>query len=325
MNVAVLGVKGHHGAALEGTDEIDGARLCAVSDEDEGKLARVKDWEWSDALTKTYRSHDELLDSEKVDVAVVSGTDGERAGVLLSCIERGINIVSEKPLTMTLDELEQVRKGLAEGKVLLTMLLTMRTSPHFLALRRAVQEGLVGEVCLATVQKSYKLGTRPEWQKNPATFSGIIPFIGIHALDLIRWATGREFKEIAAYQSNVGHPQAGGMEDNATVLVKLDNGGTASARLDYCRPPGAHTHGDDRLRIAGQKAVVEAREGKAVLIDAKGVRELAPPGRELLLPNFARALEGRNELLIPTEDAFRMTEIVLCARESARVGVHLPV
>lgn len=320
MNVAVLGVKGHHGQALEGMRELEGVRLCAVSDEDESKLARVADWEQADASTNTYASHDELLDAEKVDVAVVSGTDGERAGVLLACMERGVHIISEKPLTMTLEELERVRGALGDADVRLTMLLTMRTSPEFMALKSVVEGDEVGEVCLATAQKSYKLGSRPEWQRNPATFSGIIPFIGIHALDLIRWATGREFREVEAYHGNVGHPEAGGMEDNATVLVRLDNGGTASARLDYCRPPGAPTHGDDRLRIAGSKGVVEAREGKAVLVDADGVRELARPGRTPFLRNFIEAIGGREELLVPTQDALRMTEIVLHARESARRG-----
>ena len=320
MNIAVLGIKGHHGSALEGMKGLEGVRLCAVSDEDEAKLARVKDWEWADASTKTYASHDALLGSEKVDAAVVSGTDGERAGVLLACIERGIHIISEKPLTMTLDELEKVREALRGGKVLLTMLLTMRSSPEYVALKRAVEGGEVGEVCLATAKKSYKLGARPEWQKNPGTFSGIIPFIGSHALDLIRWTTGREFTEVTARQGNIAHPEAGGMEDNATVLARLDNGASASARLDYCRPPGAPTHGDDRLRIAGSTGVAEARDGKPVLIDAKGVRELAKEEKRPFLPNFTRALGGKGELLVPTEDAFRMTEVVLRARESARKG-----
>ena len=322
MNVAVLGIKGHHRAALEGMKGLEGVRLCAASDEDESKLAGVNGWEQSDASTKTYASHEDLLDAEEVDVAIVSGTDGERAGVLLECMERGIHIVSEKPLTMTLEELERVRRAFGQGKVTLTMLLTMRTSPAFVALRRAVEAGEVGEVCLATAQKSYKLGDRPEWQKNPETFSGIIPFIGIHALDLIRWATARELEEVAACQSNVAHPQAGGMEDNATVLARLDNGGTASARLDYCRPPGAPTHGDDRLRIAGSEGVVEALGGKATIIDARGVRELAQGGKKAFLANFLAALKGEEELIVPAEDVFRMTEIVLLARDSARKDRH---
>ena len=90
--------------------------------------------------------------------------------------------------------------------------------------------------------------------KSRATFSGAIPFVGIHMFDLMRWISGREFVKVAAFHSNVTQPQIREMHDNASAVFLLDNGGTATLRVDYLRPKAAPTHGDDRLRLAGGKA-----------------------------------------------------------------------
>ena len=79
--------------------------------------------------TKFYRSSLKLLEKEKIDIACVTGTDGERAKILIECMRRGIHILSEKPLTRTLDELNMVRAEFNSSHVLLSMLMTMRFYP----------------------------------------------------------------------------------------------------------------------------------------------------------------------------------------------------
>jgi hypothetical protein len=56
------------------------------------------------------------------------------------------------------------------------------------------------------------------------------------------------------------------------LLFRLANGGTATCHLDFLRPESAHTHGDDRLRIAGSEGVLEAEDldNRVKLISAKG-------------------------------------------------------
>ena len=161
------------------------------------------------------------------------------------------------------------------------MMITMRTQPNYLAMREAVAQGLIGEITQLGGQKSYRLGERPEWVKHRETFSGIIPYVGIHIMDLARWISGREFVEVMAYASNVSHPEIGDMEDNGCVLAKLDNGASAAFRLDYCRPAAAPTHGDDRLRLAGHLGVIESIAEKVTLI----THEAGPQGAAAARPD----------------------------------------
>lgn len=322
-NVAIIGLKGHQSVVLQGIGQMPDVRLAAAADDNEEALARLKRSEAADAKTHTYSDYREMLDKEDVQIAVHCGTDGERADILVDCARRGLHIVSEKPLAMTLDRLGAVREAVRANNVRLSMLLTMRFEPRYGAVREAIAAGQIGEVVLATMQKSYKLGNRPEWQRDRRTFSGIIPFIGIHALDLLRWTTGREFVEVMAYQSNAAHPDIRDMEDNASIALKLDNGGSASARLDYCRPAAAPTHGDDRLRVAGSEGVIESiATASSVTLVTQGEEphELPVSEADNLFVDFVRSLEERREGSVPAEDCFRITEVVLKAREAAQTG-----
>ena len=76
-------------------------------------------------------------------------------------------------------------------------------------------------------------------------------------IDLMRWATGREFIDATSWQTRVAMPELKDQENVTASVFKLDNGGLAMLRMDYLRPKTAPTHGDDRMRIAGTKGVAE--------------------------------------------------------------------
>jgi predicted dehydrogenase len=305
---------------LEGLKEA-GCRLVAVQDDNPEVLAGVANWPAADGETKTYTDYRELLDREQVDLVGEAGADNGRGEIIRACAERGLHTLAEKPLAFTVEELAEVWQAVQSAGIHVSMLLTMRFEPAYRLLRQCVQEGLIGEVCQAAMQKSYRLGNRPMWQRSRETFSGAIPFIGIHALDLIRWTSGREFVRGAAFCANTGHPEIGDMEDNACLALELDNGASAGVRLDYCRPAAAPTHGDDRLRLAGNKGVIEslAAGTQVTLITAdEGARELPLPEKGNQFVNFVKSIRGDETCEVPAEDCYRITEVVLKLREAAR-------
>lgn len=322
MRVGLVGLQGHYGTVLEGLSEA-GCELVAVCDEDEEALASARSWPQAGSHLKTYTDYRKMLDTEALDLVAESGTDDCRAEVICACAERGLHVLAEKPLAYDLEQLARVREAVARSGVHLSMLLTMRFEPAYRVVREQVAAGAIGEVCQAAMQKSYRLGNRPAWQRNRATFSGIIPFIGIHGLDLIRWTTGREFVQAAGFAANVGHPEIGDMEDSACVALQLDNGGTAALRLDYCRPAAAPTHGDDRLRLAGSQGVIEALAcgAEVTLITAtEGPQALTLPEAPGQFANFVGAILGDQTCEVPADDCYRITEVVLKIRDAARRG-----
>jgi predicted dehydrogenase len=320
FSVGFIGLEGHYGAILRDIPMRQDVRLAAIATRDANALDRARSYEPADADTGFYLDYREMLEKEKLDLVTICLTDGERAQVIQDCAQAGVHIISEKPLAMNMEQLSTIRKVVADNHIQLSMLLTMRFEGTYLAVRDIVERGTIGEVIQMTAQKSYKLGQRPEWMKHRDTFSGIIPYIGIHAIDLLRWTSGREFVEVAAFQSNVAHPEIGDMEDNATVAFRMDNAGTASVRLDYLRSPLAPTHGDATMRLAGTRGIVEvANDGEDVTLmttDQPPESVSLPPSKSFL-SDLLDSLKGEHSHLIPMEDAFRVTEICLKARQAA--------
>lgn len=264
-----------------------------------------------------YRSR---LDTLKPDVVAVCTDDGGRAAAILACIDRRIPFIAEKPFAMRLEDLARIREGVERHSLKMTIMLPLRFKPHFQALRQIVASGEIGEIAQIEGQKSYKRGEGDGWKNHAKSFGGIIPWVGIHMLDLMRWTSGREFVEAASFQGHLAHPEIGVRENTAAVLMRLDNGGVATLRMDYLRPETAPTHEDDRLRLAGTKGIAEYQASTGVtLIPATGTpRQVSPlPGARSLFVDFLKHLyEGAPEP-IARADIFRVNEIVLKARDAA--------
>ena len=124
-------------------------------------------------------------------------------------------------------------------------------------------------------------GRRSPDYRQRGTYGGTIPWVGSHAVDWIHWLSGERFLTVYAAHSvrdNRGH---GDLEMTAICQFTLTNQVFGAASLDYLRPESAPTHGDDRIRLAGTRGVLEIREGRACPIkdEAAGLRELrSPPG-----------------------------------------------
>ena len=109
-------------------------------------------------------------------------------------------------------------------------------------MKQIVESGELGEIAQIDAQKSYVLGDdRPGWMLHRSSFSGTIPYIGIHLVDLMRFTSRRELVRVSAFQAHIGQPAAGDMENTAVTIFQLDNGGTAQMHFDYLRPATAST------------------------------------------------------------------------------------
>ncbi|NQT11478.1 MAG: Gfo/Idh/MocA family oxidoreductase [Planctomycetes bacterium] len=325
VRVGLIGTDGHTSVLLGTVARLPGVELTAFAkslpDDDVSGLSRNKAFT---EKTRVYDQFEPMLEEEELDVVGVCLPYYRNAEVSTAAVRKGIHVVSEKPLATTLADLATLKKAVAESNVRLTSLMNMRCFPPYRAARKAVRDGLIGEPILLTSQKSYRFGTaRPWFYKDRETYGGTIPWAGIHAIDYMRWTSGREYVQVSAWQGNKDHPDYPGFQDHAGILLKLDNGGTAMSNLDYLRPETAPTHGDDRLRIAGSEGVLEVKgaEGRVSVITASGgPRELELPDEVDFFADFLAELAGEGEHLISQEDAFHLTEVCLKARNAAETG-----
>ncbi len=336
LRVGMIGTSGHTGLVLDVLQQIKGARLVAYALRDgertalsdaktkaaggfQTELNQVKTHSAVRRDTHFFETYQEMFSKEKLDVVGICLPYTLNAFASMAAAERGIHVMSEKPLATELRSLEQLEQAVKKSGVQISAMLEMRLWPGLRTIRDVISKGLIGEPILATAQKSYKFGNdRPSFYRERETYGGTIPWIGIHAIDYIMHTTGLKVTRVSAFQGNKAHPDYPGTEDHAGILLGLSNGGTAVVTLDYLRPEAADSHGDDRLRVIGSKGVVEMRGEKVELITQDA------PSRNLpLLPHlsifedFVASLRGQHSHILPAEEIFYVNRICLLARQGA--------
>jgi predicted dehydrogenase len=201
---------------------------------------------------------------------------------------------------------------------------TMRGVPELAAVRQVVRAGDIGEPLVSFSQKTYKWGkSRPAAYRSRATFPGLAPWVGIHAFDWLFWILGDVFVEVQGREGTTARPDFPACGSQAAFVLTMPNGGVAALTLDYLRPEAAPTHGDERLRIAGSRGVVETAliEKKAMLITANHrPRALTLTPQTDLFTQFARSLRGETPPPLALHEACRITEIALKAQQAADTG-----
>jgi predicted dehydrogenase len=267
-----------------------------------------------------------MLDRAKPDAIVsvgsVYGVAGDR---IAEAMERGFAVVSDKPIASTKQQLERLQQlaSRPNAKPLITEF-DFRGRPQFQAARDAVRKGEIGTVILASAQKSYRFGgARPAWYADRSKYTGTLMWVLSHGIDVIRFATGLEYKRAVGHGGNLSQPQYGSMEDHVAVMFEMDRGATALAHADFLRPAKAATHGDDRLRIAGSKGVVEIRDERCRLITADQEESditdrfaKSKPVHQALLD----AALGRDQSLYSTAESLATARILLAARDATDAG-----
>ena len=317
MRLAIIGVTGHVGYAvrtLAMRKDLELAAVAAGNPEEniEGFVQSVRE---RGHAPKVYADWRELLDQEQIDVAAVAPWFCYCADISIECLKRGIHVYSEKPLATTMEKLDELTRVWEASSCALDGMFGLRYTSWFLAVRKAIEDGEIGMVRQIHGQKSYKLGQRGPLYHEQRLYGGILPWVGIHAMD---WATqlGGEcvwVQGLHSRQENRGH---GELEVSSGALMELQNGVIATVTADFLRPAGSARHDDDRLRVTGTKGMIEAFDGRVFIENDLPKRELELPEEPAPMADFLDSIgtERSKEL---TKMALSVTRAAIMARESA--------
>lgn len=317
MRCAVIGSSGHYNYLLEG--------MALRGGKDE--LVAVAPGRPGEALPacpghdpRVYESAEVLLRREKPEVVCVNTWLCDQAAWTIRALEFGAAVLSEKPLALTLEDLDRVEKA-AEAGPRLSAMFGIRYEPWMMAARRAAQAGLLGDIRLADGQKSYKMGKRGPMYASRATYGGTLPWVAIHSLDLVSWILGEPPLSVAAAHSTQANRGHGDCEATAAMLVTYPGGRMATFRADYLRPDAAPRHDDDRLRLTGDKGTLTVQDQRVFLEPMDGPGRWLPLTEEKPLgQRFLEDVEAESGLSPTAREALSMTRWALFARMSADDG-----
>ncbi len=109
LKLGSIGLKGHVGTVLAGVKQLGDVEVVAVSEDDPKLLASLMQREPLLKNAQVYTQWRQLVEHTQMDVCCVADESGVRLEQLFALMQRGVHIVSEKPLATTSADLERLR------------------------------------------------------------------------------------------------------------------------------------------------------------------------------------------------------------------------
>jgi predicted dehydrogenase len=129
-----------HNSAVGATE---GLRLTAVADTNPDRLTAAK------ALAPdiaTFTDSKEMLDSGLIDLVVISTPPNSHYLWAKESLNRGLHVILEKPMALTVQECDELIALAASKDLLLVVYQNRRFDEDFVTMKRLIDDGAVGEV-----------------------------------------------------------------------------------------------------------------------------------------------------------------------------------
>lgn len=228
-----------------------------------------------------WRDYEEFLEEARPQAVHLCSPSGLHAQHGIAAAERGIHVLSEKPLDIDLARVDRLIETCDRHDVRLGCIFQRRLSRAAQVVQRAIAEGKMGRLlsCSISVKwwRSQVYYDKDDWRGTWALDGGALANQGIHSLDQMVWLAGPVAEVEYAHLETAAHRIEA--EDLAFVVVRFANGARGTIEATTCCQPDLAT----RLEIYGTN-------GSAALDDAKVVR-FGLDGKDLL-----DTLEDRGQL-----------------------------
>lgn len=189
------------------------------------------------ASDRAYGDWREMLAGEsarddRVDLVTVATPNSTHFEITKSFLEAGFNVLCEKPMTMTVEEGEEIVKIAAKSGKTCAVNYCYSAYPMVREMRHMVSSGQVGNVRLIVTNFSHGHhgdatdadNPRVRWRYDPAMagVSGQFADCGIHALHMASFIVGSQVLNLSAdFASTIPSRE---LEDDAMVNFRLESG-----------------------------------------------------------------------------------------------------
>ncbi|MFE4833638.1 Gfo/Idh/MocA family protein [Arthrobacter sp. NPDC056691] len=242
LKVGVVGIGWAGQQHLKAYSTIDGVQIVAVAGMEQELLAQMKD-EYS--IPHAFARWEDLIELDGLDAVSVAVPTFLHAPISIAALERGLHVLSEKPLARNGVEGQAMVDAARKAGRVLDVAFNHRRRGDIQALKQVIDDGGVGRPYYAKASWLRRQGipTLGSWFTNPELAGGgPLADIGVHVLDYSLHLLG-EPKVVAvsaSTHSELGPRGLGGnarytattsshkfeVEDFASAFIRLEGGGT---------------------------------------------------------------------------------------------------
>ena len=187
----------------------------------------------------------------------------------IMALEKGFNVVIEKPITFTLDEAKQLKAKVEETGLSLLLCHTYTGYPMVKQAKQFVKSGALGKIRKVYVE--YPQGwlstlleaagnAQASWRTDPKKSgkAGAMGDIGTHAFNLAEYVTGLEVTHLCSNTNIVVEGRM--LDDDGAAFLKFNNGATGVLMATQI---AAGEENNVKIRVYGEKGGIEWKQEDA--------------------------------------------------------------
>jgi predicted dehydrogenase len=180
----------------------------------------------------------EELDQINPFAAIITSPTSQHIQQTLKCVQRGIHVLVEKPLSHTLDEIELLEKALNTSNVYIHVGYMNRFHPHISSIKQVIKEKAYGNLLSVHSKWAEYLPDWHPWEDYRESYAsrkelgGGVALTLSHDIDMACYLANDEIEVYHAIKNYRSQLEIN-VEAGADFLIKFRNGVTANIHLNY--------------------------------------------------------------------------------------------
>lgn len=326
MKVGIIGIGSIAPNHIRGIKQC-GHQIVALCDIEIEKCERAN--ERSKLTANIYADYKEMLDKEQLDVIHICTPHYLHAEMICEGLNRNINVLSEKPLAINEEQLDQIENAVKNSKAQLGVCFQNHYNASVLYVKEYLQDKeITGATANLIWKRDAKYYGQAEWRGTWAQEGGgVMINQAIHSLDLMQWICGMP-ESVIAHTQNVGLKNVVEVEDTAFGLFKMKNGtnfvvmATNSASdtfpIYYMFKADGHT-----VQLSSNNILIDGEHiCKSDNIPLFG-KEVWGVGHSKLIEDFYNCVQSGKKFAIDFYEAKKSIELILAMYRSNGTEIKL--
>ena len=300
-----------------------------------------------DAGLVAYESADAMFADSEIDIVLIATPNDAHADYAIRAMRAGKNVMCEKPVTMSSEELKEVMKVRDETGKLFTINQNRRKDPDYIGIKNAIANDGVGELRQIESRVIGSRGLSYGWRHCKVTGGGIILDWGVHMIDQMMTMMPCKLSSLYCTMRFDTYKE---VDDHFHLTLRFENGVNAIVEVAtnnfFGKPRWYAACADGTIQVSdwGQPTVtVKPVDAEFVWAD-EIIQTKMGPSRTMLprrqseietietpLPDVINgvdhnyrclvdAIEGKGALAVTAEEAMRTLVVIEKAFESAATG-----
>src|SRR5262245_52772221 len=235
MRVGIIGLGRAGRIHLQAWGAVRDAKVGAITD----RSAEIRRWALQAGL-RAYTDPLEMIAQEPLDAVSLCTPPASHAPVAVACLERGLDVLCEKPLAITRRDALRMLRTATRNRQHLLLATKFRHVADLVRARELIAQGAIGEPVAFEIDFSSVVDMSERWNSRRALAGGgVIIDNGCHAFDIVAFLFGTVTR---VHATRLKPLQTLSVEDSATILVSAGRGLVGRIDLSWSLSTGRESY-----------------------------------------------------------------------------------